>query len=161
MRIAMTGKKELLQKDVYWKGSLTVEACYLLPLIFLLIWNVLYLALYLYNQSVIVQGSYCTALRTERWIGSQEQRIEEAERKYAAAVEQKIAVGRVDREVIVGTDGVTVRSGLTMEAPGGRFFLSIWRGKQEQRADRWEPVSFLRACRKAENIWQIVQTGMG
>ena len=158
----MTGNRSGIgKKDLYWKGSLTVEACYLLPLLFFLIWNVLYLSFYLYNQSVIVQGSYCTALRTERWAGPQKEKRNEAERKYADAVERNIAAGTIDRELIVGTDGVTVKSSMTMEGPGGRFFPSVWRGKQELRADKWEPVSFLRTCRKAENILQIVRTGMG
>ena len=117
-------------------------------------------ALAAFYQQIPV-GHIEAGLRTHNMAGPQKEKRNEAERKYADAVERNIAAGTIDRELIVGTDGVTVKSSMTMEGPGGRFFPSVWRGKQELRADKWEPVSFLRTCRKAENIWQIVRTGMG
>ena len=43
-----------------------------------LIWNIIYLSFFLYNQSVGLQGSYCTALRTERLCGTNEEKYDAA-----------------------------------------------------------------------------------
>lgn len=149
-----------LQK-ISLRGSFTVEASYLLPLIVFLIWNVLYLSFFLYDQSTILQGSYCTALRTERLHGTEEEKRAAAEEKYQDCVRSRIVYGELQEEKTITTGAVTIGTKLTMHAPAGGFLQSSWYGEQLQTAEKWEPVAFIRNCRKAENIWNILQAGDG
>ena len=90
------------------RGSFTIEASLLLPVIIFLIWNILYLSFFLYDQSTVLQGCYCTALRTERMIGTAEEKKIAAEEKYKQAIKQKTAAAvleykmeRSDRKSVV------------------------------------------------------------
>ncbi|WWR15827.1 hypothetical protein V1224_15355 [Lachnospiraceae bacterium JLR.KK008] len=139
------------------KAGYTIEAAYLLPLIVFLIWNLLYLSFFLYDQSVMLQGSYCTALRTERLAGTVEEKRELAEKKYEHSVEKKIVCGSAKNEKNVTWGTVTVSTELNMYAPAGQFFQSIWKGKQKQSAQKWQPVTFIRNCRKTKGIWDWLQ----
>lgn len=141
------------------KAGYTVEAAYLLPLIVFLIWNILYLSFFLYDQSAILQGSYCTALRTERFIGTIEEKTEMAEQKYDHSVKEKVVCGSIYDEKDVTQGAITVNTKLNMYAPAGHFFQSLWRGEQRQRAEKWQPVTFIRNCRKTEDILDLLRAG--
>lgn len=152
---------ENIRKRIKWKGSFTVEAAYILPLIVFLIWNIVYLSFFLYNRSTILQGSYCSALRTERLYGTENEKREEAEEKYQLAVEEKTVCGTLTEEKEITNEKVSVRTKLDMQAPGGLFFWSSWHGEERQTAEKFQPVTFIRNCRKTENIWNLLQTGKG
>ncbi len=141
------------------RGSFTIEASLLLPVIIFLIWNILYLSFFLYDQSTVLQGCYCTALRTERMIGTAEEKKIAAEEKYKQVVKQKTAATVLEYKMERSEDEVWVETEFTLQAPGENLFQSVWKGRQKQRADTWEPVAFIRKCRKAENIWNVIQSG--
>ncbi len=143
------------------EGSFTVEAAYLLPRIFFLILNLLYLSFFLYDQSTIMQGCYCTALRTERLTAEEDVKEEEAETKYEKAVAEKVVCGSVEKEIDIAEEGVTAKATFDMKAPAGLVFQSDWQGEQKQTAEAWQPVEFIRNCRKAENLLEYIQTGNG
>lgn len=138
------------------RGSFTIEASLILPVIIFLICNVLYLSFFLYDQCTVLQGSYCTALRTERMISGEEEKKMDAEEKYRQAVKEKAAAAVLEYEVAISEEGVCVETEFTVQAPGESLFYSVWKGKQEQKADTWEPAAFIRNCRKAENIWNLI-----
>ncbi len=133
------------------RGSVTVEASLLMPFLVWLIWNILYLAFFVYNQSTILQGNYCTALRTERYCASAEERRVLSEEKYKVSVLEKLVCAGSTKEIEITEKEIIVTTELTMHAPGGRFYDSIWSGQQRQKADVWKPVAFIRLCRSAEN----------
>jgi len=143
------------------KGSFTIEVSYIMPLVIFLIWNILFLSFFLYDKCVLMQGSYCTALRTERFFGKETEKEEEAKEKYRQAVEQKIICGAISGKKEVTSKGITVESELNMQAPGGLFYLSDWQGQEKQTAEVYEPVAFIRKCRKGENLWNYIQAGRG
>ena len=91
--------KQYKQNDISFKGSFTLEAACLMPVIVFLIWNIIYLSFFLYNQSVGLQGSYCTALRTERLCGTNEEKYDAAKEKYEQAVIKKTAAASVRQEI--------------------------------------------------------------
>ena len=147
------------KKGYCFRGSVTVEASCLMPLIIFLIWNILFLSFFVYDQTVMMQGSYCTALRTQRLINEEAEKLEEGEKKFEDAVEERVVCGRLEHQISVEKEAVSVKTTLKMNAPAGLCFQSVWQGCQEQRVDKWEPVNFIRACRKAENILEFLKTG--
>lgn len=151
--------KQYKQNDISFKGSFTLEAACLMPVIVFLIWNIIYLSFFLYNQSVGLQGSYCTALRTERLCGTNEEKYDAAEEKYEQAVIKKTAAASVRQEIEITRKGVQVATILCMRAPAGNMFHSLWEGQQKQRVATWEPKAFIRTCRKTEKIGELIQTG--
>ncbi len=142
-----------------FQGSFTVEASLLLPMIIFLIFNLLFLSFFLYDQCTILQGCYCTALCTERAIGTEEEKNAVALEKYKWSVRKKAVAANISEDINVQNGSVTVETMFSMKAPGRYFFQSIWNGRQKQTADQWEPVTFIRKCRKAETIGNIIQTG--
>lgn len=138
------------------KGSMTIEASLLMPLIVFLIWNVLYMSFFAYNQSCALQGNYCTALRTERHC-KKEEKNELAEKKYELSVKERLVCADSAKEIEITNKNVAVTTSVTMHAPGAGFFHSTWQGKQRQQADVWQPVTFIRLCRSAENILDVIQ----
>lgn len=148
-----------MEKENGLKGSLTVEASYLLPILILLIWNILFLSFFVYDQTVMTQGSYCTVLRTQRLTGEQAERLEEGEKKFKEAVAERIVCGRLEHQISMEKESVSIKTKLTMNAPAGLCFQSLWQGGQEQCVEKWEPVNFIRTCRKAENVLEFLQKG--
>lgn len=141
-----------------FRGSLTIEMSLLLPLLVFLIWNILYLAFFLYDQSTVLQGNYCTALRTERVYGSEEEKWTVAEEKYHLAVRKKVVCGTIEKEIAIAEKGgVSVKTELKMRAPAAGFYDSVWQGVQMQEAEKWQPVTFIRNCRKAEDVLDFLQ----
>lgn len=134
-----------------FQGSTTIEAALLLPFLIFLIWNLLYLAFFLYDQSTSLQGSYCTALRTERHYGTEAEKESLAEKKYELAVRKKLVEAGASHQIDLA-DNVTVETELDMRAPATGFFQSSWHGVQKQCAEKWEPVAFIRGCRRVEDI---------
>lgn len=158
----MREKKERLEKGQLFKrknafrGSLTVEVSLLFPFLIFLLWSIFYLALFVYDQSAALQGSYCTALRTERYDGTKEEKEELAEKKYELSVRKKIAGGRITPEIQI-TEDVSVTTLLDMKAPAAGLFKNAWHGQQRQQAEKWQPVAFIRKCRLAEDISEILK----
>lgn len=155
LHMEMAGKKS----RIMFQGTFTIEVSLLMPLLIFLIWNLLYLAFFLYDQSTILQGCYCTALRTERMTGTEEEKSIAAMEKYQWSVRKKAVAAVLKENIKMEQGAVTVETEFSMKAPGGSYFQSIWKGKQTLKADAWEPVAFIRTCRKAENIGNIIQTG--
>lgn len=147
------------EKTYCFKGSLTVEASCLMPLIIFLIWNLLFLSFFVYDETVMMQGNYCTALRTQRLNVEEAEKRGEGEKKFKEAVEERIVCGRLEHQILVEKEAVSVKSTLKMNAPAGLCFQSLWQGGQEQRTEKWEPVNFIRMCRKTENILEFLQKG--
>lgn len=150
---------EKRKKGRCFRGSVTVETSCLMPLIIFLIWNVLFLSFFVYDQTVTVQGSYCTALRIQRLTNKEMEKLEEGEKKFEEAVAERVVCGRLEHQISVEKEAVSVKTTLKMNAPAGLCFQSVWQGCQEQRAEKWEPVNFIRACRKAENILEFLKKG--
>lgn len=136
-----------------------MEAAYLLPMIFFLIWNVLFVSFFVYDQTVMLQGSYCTALRTERMRGTEEEKQKEAEYKFRESVAERVVCGHLEHQLSVTEETVIVKTKLEMNPPGGHYFQGFWQGAQQQSAEKWKPVAFIRDCRKTENILQLLQSG--
>lgn len=133
-------------------GSVTVEASFLLPLIVYLIWNCVFLSFFVYDQCIVMQGSYCSALRAERLAADDSEKRAMLEEKYRRMVENRKVMCRISSEKELSDQRILIDTRINMQAPGGQFFYSSWGSGQRQTVETFEPVSFIRMCRKAENI---------
>lgn len=140
-------------------GSITVEASFLLPLIVYLIWNCIFLSFFVYDQCIVMQGSYCSALRAERLMADDPEKRAVLEEKYRQTVENRKVMCSISTEKELSDQRILMNTGISMKAPGGRFFFSTWGSNQHQVVEKFEPVVFIRMCRKAENIIDFWNAG--
>lgn len=135
-----------------FEGSYTIELSLLIPFILFLIWNLLFLSFFLYDQSTALQGSYTTALRTERLLGAVGDKQSEAEKKYELVVSGKMACGEATPDIEATEKDVRVGTKVSMNAPGVPFYDSLWSGEHIMKADEWKPVKYIRMIRKGEKL---------
>lgn len=138
------------------QGSFIVEASIIVPLIFFLVCHVLFFMIYSYHQSLIFQGNYCTALYTERCYEEDSEKSLIAEEKYEDAIKSRLVWGRAEKELEVNKY-VSVKSVFEMESPALALFWGKWKLDYKQTVSKWEPVEFIRNCRKAEDIMKFLQ----
>lgn len=139
------------------KASITIEMSLIMPFLIFLIWNLLYLSFFVYNQSTMLQGNYCTALRIERCNESELEKNELAEKKYKEAVLDKLVCAESEKKIEVSEKEVAVTTHVGMRAPGEGFLKSVWQIEQRQKADVYRPAAFIRLCRSAENIMDVIR----
>lgn len=136
-----------------FQASMTVEASFLLPLIFFLILNILYLSFFIYDQCILMQGCYVTALRMERLECGEEEKQRIADEKFSRSTVKRLASAtNVEKQIEITDTQVKVSAAVSTRAPGISFFQSFWQGRQEQTADSWYPKRFIRRCRSAKGL---------
>lgn len=135
-----------------FQASMTVEASFLLPLIFFLILNILYLSFFIYDQCILMQGCYVTALRMERLECGEGEKQRIADEKFSRSTVKRLASANVEKQIEITDTQVKVSAAVSMRAPGISFFQSFWQGRQEQTADSWYPKRFIRRCRSAKGL---------
>ncbi len=134
------------------KASVTVEASLILPFVIFLIWNILYVAFFVYDQALLTQGSYATALKAERYVGDLQERSDVAEMKYENDVRDRIVIGSVTMKQTITDEEAEVETQLSLTGPGAAFYNSSWGAGQKKRVDDYQPVNFIRNCRQLEKI---------
>lgn len=134
------------------EGSITMEASFLLPLIVYLIWNCVFLCFFVYDQCIVMQGSYCSALRAERLIADNSEKRAMLEEKYRQTVENRKVMCNIRSQKELSDQRILIDAEINMKAPGGGFFFSNWKSGQHQAVEKFEPVTFIRMCRKAEDV---------
>ena len=134
-----------------FQASMTVESSFLLPLIFFLILNILYLSFFIYDQCILMQGCYVTALRLER-LECEEEKQRIADEKFDRSTAKRLACANAERQIEMTDTQVKVSAAASVRAPGISFFQSFWKGRQEQTVDSWYPKHFIRRCRSAKGL---------
>lgn len=134
------------------KASVTIETSLILPFVIFLIWNTLYFSFFVYDQALLTQGSYTTALKAERYVGDLGERSDAAEMKYENDVKDRIVIGSVTMKQTVTDEETEVETQLSLTGPGSAFYNSRWDAGQKKRVDAYRPVNFIRNCRQLEKI---------
>ena len=139
------------------KGSYTIEAVVLVPMIFTIIVLCIYLSFYLLNREVITQNCYISALRGS--LTTQENQMEsEADTTWQELGTNRILAMNVAMpEITVSGKNITVKYLGNMQIPTGTMAIRIlsktgWNIEVTKTAKRWEPVSFIRNAKKLENV---------
>ena len=134
------------------KASVTIEASLILPFAIFLIWNILYVSFFVYDQALLTQGSYMTALKAERTVGDLNEKSGIAETKYQNDVRDRVVIGSVAMKQTVTDEETEVETQLSLTGPGAAFYNSNWNAGQKKRVDAYQPVNFIRNCRQLEKI---------
>ncbi len=138
------------------KGSFTVEATFLFPMILTVIVLLIYLSFFLHDRCVMNQAAYQAALRGSRIrtgdnavIGTTESAAEEMIQSALLATED------VSHQVSVTGSEITVSYEGRLNIPAGILFLPVNGNGISVRgsgaAKRKDPILFIRECRVIEN----------
>ncbi len=138
------------------KGSYTVEASFLFPMILTVLVLLIYLSFFLHDRCVMNEAAYQAALRGSRIktgdnavIGATESAAEEMIQSALLATEE------VSHQVSVTGSEVTVSYEGRLNIPAGILFLPINGNGISVRgsgaAKRKDPILFIRECRVIEN----------
>lgn len=151
------GRMEMFHKDA--RGSATIEAAVLMPMIAVIMILLIYLALYLYDRTVLYGDAYLAALRASEL---SEERSEEVYAKadawFTALKEgQLIALPEVSRELTVDAEGVRILYSGEVVVPimAGSTVFEQWESfclSGDAYAARHRPVTFIRRCRVLEEL---------
>lgn len=138
----------------YVDGYMTLEISLIMPFILFLLCNICFMAIFLYDNSTMNQGAYVTALIAERTLENQD-KMGKATIKYEESVRSRL-VGAIENSSInIGNKGVVVKSHISMETPAKWIYESFWNMVCEQKADRYEPVLYIRNIRNVKNVKNI------
>lgn len=82
------------------KGSHTIEAAFIMPIVLSTIWGIVYLTLYLYDYSLIEQSAYLAAFRGSNKIQDNQQIEREVEKQGDELLEGKLLLNKSKIEEI-------------------------------------------------------------
>ncbi len=151
-RFPANGKRGIKEKKIYLGGYLTIEASFIMPMVFILLLFLIYWGFYCYDKSVSIQCSYLAALR-----GSNEWELSNAE--VEQYTKQQLEVLTKESLLYLEAEEVCANAGLLhLEAgiKGGIKvpFLSYragakesWMIEEEKTAYQLKPASFIRKYR--------------
>ncbi|MDE5819210.1 MAG: pilus assembly protein [Lachnospiraceae bacterium] len=147
----------MFRKDA--RGSATIEMAVLMPMIAVLMILLIYLALYLYDRTVLYGDAYLAALRASEL---SEERSEEVYAKadawFSSLKEgQLIALSEMSRELTVDAKGVRILYNGEVVVPimTGNMIFDQWESfcfSGDAYAARHRPVTFIRRCRVLEEL---------
>lgn len=140
------------KRKEYYDGYMTVEAAFLVPLVFMILMLLIYWGFYCYDKSVSVQCSYLAALR-----GASQWEMNDAQQE-AFALKQ---LEKLTDEALLflKEQDIYVDAGLAEMKAGVRGSMDIlltalrgndrerWMVESEKKAYRLKPASFIRKYR--------------
>lgn len=150
------------------RGSATIELSILMPMLCVLILLLLYLGLYLYNRTVLYGDAYLAAYQGTFDAGAaNEEAYRIAENELQERMEhQLVALDAIQTEVTVTYEEVAVSYEGSMAVPiaaDNPFFdrWNLFAISGEVSAKRHRPVTFIRQCRKLEQLLETNEEGEG
>ncbi|MCR5746753.1 MAG: pilus assembly protein [Lachnospiraceae bacterium] len=140
------------------KGSYTIEAALIFPMIMTVIVFIIYMSLYLHDRAVMSSCAYQAALKASMIRTAVEDMRKEAEKAADYNLEGLLlATENVESEVEVSGKNVKVSYKGNLRIPHSILFLNIagtdrivveGNGTARQK----DAIEFIRSCRAAENI---------
>ncbi|MBR6329926.1 MAG: pilus assembly protein [Lachnospiraceae bacterium] len=141
------------------KGSYTVEASFLMPMILTVIVVIIYLSFFLHDRAVLSSAAYTAALRGSQLINGEDvyARVE----KNAAALRENRMLGtkNIQTDIQIGSSQITVSYSGELRIPAGTLLCRYLTGGKDHlsvevsaKADRLDPVGFVRKCRIVEAL---------
>lgn len=159
----MLGDKKQEKKENSRKldGSYTVEAAVIVPLTVWVVVLLMFGAFYEYNVCTMWQGAYTAALRGEIQGGESARKKQAAQEKIMYDLQNELwMTENQEYEVWAGRGSIQTQIRADLRVPADReLFRTLWRLEAKGVADRIRPVTFIRACNKAEDIKQWLQKG--
>lgn len=141
------------------KGSATIELSILMPMICVLIILLMYMGFYLYDRTVLYADAYLAALHgIENPLLDNETVYEKTRTLLVEQMNgQLIALSEPETDICASYDGVEISFLGNVEVPiiGEQSFFSEWgifTIDGSVSVSRHRPVTFIRQCRKLENL---------
>lgn len=125
-------------KHQYKKGSVTIEAALLFPMLLSVILMVLYLGFYRYNQTICTYAAYQAGSKCASG------QMETAEELRPWLVQHTIALSQISVQEHEENGRITVLVSGQMQIPFVGWKMSV---REEQWAYRSDPVTLIRWCR--------------
>ncbi len=146
------------RKGIWLKGSYTVEASFLLPMILTVIVLIIYLSFFLHDRAVLQSAAYTAALRGSQMI-SGEKVFSEVEKSAKQLIDDRlIGTDEVLTTIDVSGDDVKVSYKGILKIPAGSLLCGYLAGNPkgidvyaESQARRQNAVKLIRRCRIIEN----------
>ena len=140
-----------------YKGSYTVEAAFLFPLIMSVIVLIIYLSFFIHDRAVMDAASYQAALRGSLVTADKSDFMAKAEKAGDELLKDTLLVTRVsEKNIEMKNNTLTVTYSGVMSIPGGVNFIpgipSELKMKVKSSATRLDPTGFVRSCRIIENL---------
>ncbi len=151
-------------KKYRFKGSYTVEASFLLPMILTVIVLIIYLAFFLHDRQVLYSAAYTSALRGSQLING-EDIYSQVEKSAGELIKNRlIGTGGLRTDIEINSDRITVAYDGSMRIPAGALLCRYLNGGKEVLDVRAKaeskcvnPAGFIRKCRIVENMAKKVK----
>lgn len=140
------------------KGSSTIEASFLIPIILWILILLIYLAFFFYNKLLVEEVSYIAALRASQleW-SSASQKYDEAQRSMEELLKNKlIAIKKYEKKIQVGATKIEISIKVNQPVPL-RSMISRYYQKgtfeynASQKAKCLKPYQYIRMVRGFSN----------
>lgn len=148
------------KKDL--RGSFTIEAAIIMPIIIIIMVMLIYLGFFQYNRCVMTQKTYVAALRgaiyDEQLEGNILERNRYTETELKNLYGTKILAARGFRSrVEMDNKEVKVHSDTSVKVPfvmllRNQGYKNGWQIQVEKQVSIYKEIEFIRACRKVEKI---------
>ena len=136
------------------KGSFTIEAAIVLPLIVYVLLLVIYIGFYVYSSYALTLDAYISVFRGSRANLQKENAHQVTEETMKTALQEELpAMGNIAYDIQSDTwkNSITVKG--MRKIPFMQSVISRWIPLHISRyAERTEPVFFLRNCRKLKAV---------
>lgn len=144
------------------KGSFTIEAAIIMPVVIIITLMLIYLGFFLYNRCVMTQKSYVAALRGSIYdeerkenILARDQYMEEELRELYGT--KLLAGAGVESHIAMEKKEVTVKTELFMRVPivtllKNQGYKNGWNIYIEKKVPVFKEIQFIRNCRKLERV---------
>ena len=142
-----------------FKGSYTVEASFLLPMILTVIILIIYMAFFLHDRQVLYSAAYTSALRGSQLINGEDiySQVEKSARELIK--NRLLGTDGLRTDIEIGSDKIVVSYDGILRIPAGALLCRYLNGgkdtlsvKARAESKCVNPVSFVRKCRIVENM---------
>lgn len=140
-----------------YKGSYTVEAAFIFPLVMSVIVLIIYLSFFIHDRAVMDAASYQAAMRGSLVTANKSDFLSKAEKAGDELLKEALLVTRVsEKNIEMKNNTLTVTYSGIMSIPGGVNFIpgipSELKMSVKSSATRLDPTGFVRSCRIIENL---------
>ncbi len=140
-----------------YKGSYTVEASFIFPLVMSVIVLIIYLSFFLHDRAVMDAASYQAAMRGSFVTSDKSDFLKKAEKAGDELLKEALLVTRVsEKNIELKNNTLTVTYSGIMNIPGGVNFIpgipTELKLNVRSSAKRLDPTGFVRSCRIIENL---------
>lgn len=147
-----------MKRKLVLKGSYTIEASFLLPMILTVIVVITYLSMFLHDRQVLNSAAYTASLRGSQMING-ENIFSEVEKCSKALINNKLLItDGIVTDIEVNSNEVSVKYNGRIELPGTAFICRYLIGgadniavTAQSSAKCQNAVDFIRKCRIIEN----------